>query len=1076
MACRSLPWLLLSCILPLAASGGPGPGADFDAALKAVETFAYGKDSSALELVERRVLAASGEAARRAEMEERILGALGAAATRDAKEFLCRQLRTIGSARSVPRLEGMLRDAELSALARFALERIDDPAAGAALVRSLPGTSGKVLTGILSSIGRRRDRSAAGEVAKHLASTDGSVGRAAAAALGAIGGDEAAGLLGQARAGASAALAVEIDDALLLCAERFLAGGAAAEASRLYRIFLDPGKPTHHRLAAVNGLAASDGADALEAVVAALRDADPEIRLGAIEASIALHRGAEKAEATTKALAAVLPSLAPETQALLVSALASRAGEAALAAILGATGAEHEAVRAAAYEALGRLGGPAQAGLLLRAAVGGPAGEPAAGAARASLLQLRGEDVDAAIARAIATADPLTRRECIRALAARRAAGSFGRVLPLASDSDAGTRQEAIAALGALAGASEIPTLAALIVTPRDAADRPALEKAAAEALRRLPAPERSAELILSPLRGAPAEARPALVRLAGRIGGTAALEAVRAALADPAAETRDAAVRTLADWPDAAPMEDLIRLAGTLAGAAGKEAALRGYVRLAGLAAETVEPYRRALAIAARPEERAIVLEGLSGVALPEALDIVEPLLRQADASERAAAASAAVAIADRIRGLDAGRARAAVEKALGATTDAEIKRRGQAVIDQLEKYQGHVLAWAISGPYREEGKDARALFDAALPPEAAAGEAVWKRLRRGAGAWGVDLAQALGPADNVTAYVRSTIASPGELEARLELGSDDAIKVWLNGALVHANFTSRGLEVASDRVLVKLREGANELLLKIVNQGGPWGFACRLRAGDGSLLRDLKVEPALRAPDRDGFALLFDGKSLDGWEQKGGKAAYRVEDGTIVGQTVPNTPNSFLCTRRTYGDFVLEYEFRCDDALNSGVQIRSQAHAVQTTYDVDGKKVSVPAGRVHGYQVEIDPNQPERAWVGGVYDEGRRGWLYPGTHGGDARKFSEQGQRLYRKGEWNQVRVEASGPSIKTWLNGELRADLKCDLTPHGFVALQVHGVGARAEPLLVRWRNLRIRETGGETGGKSDGGARE
>ena len=96
-----------------------------------------------------------------------------------------------------------------------------------------------------------------------------------------------------------------------------------------------------------------------------------------------------------------------------------------------------------------------------------------------------------------------------------------------------------------------------------------------------------------------------------------------------------------------------------------------------------------------------------------------------------------------------------------------------------------------------------------------------------------------------------------------------------------------------------------------------------------------------------------LFDGKTLDGWTQKGGKAKYRVEDGQIVGATVPNTPNSFLCTTRDFANFVLELDFKVDDGLNSGVQVRSHCFGEPTTVDSNGKAIKVPAGRVHGYQV---------------------------------------------------------------------------------------------------------------------------
>lgn len=209
------------------------------------------------------------------------------------------------------------------------------------------------------------------------------------------------------------------------------------------------------------------------------------------------------------------------------------------------------------------------------------------------------------------------------------------------------------------------------------------------------------------------------------------------------------------------------------------------------------------------------------------------------------------------------------------------------------------------------------------------------------------------------------------------------------------------------------------------------------------------------------EGFKPLFDGKTLIGWEQKGGNAHYEAKDGILVGQSVPNTPNSFLCTKKTYGDFVLEYEYKCDNPLNSGVQIRSECYDEDTTLTINGKQMTFPAGRVHGYQVEIDPNKPDRMWSAGIYDEGRRGWLYPGQAGGDRKAFTEQGKNIYKPGQWNRVRVECKGDHIRTWLNGVPRADFHDDLTAVGFIALQVHGVGDRKGPLTVRWRNLRIKE---------------
>ncbi|MCZ6792146.1 MAG: DUF1080 domain-containing protein [Planctomycetota bacterium] len=203
-----------------------------------------------------------------------------------------------------------------------------------------------------------------------------------------------------------------------------------------------------------------------------------------------------------------------------------------------------------------------------------------------------------------------------------------------------------------------------------------------------------------------------------------------------------------------------------------------------------------------------------------------------------------------------------------------------------------------------------------------------------------------------------------------------------------------------------------------------------------------------SLRAQDKkesEGFQPLFDGKSLTGWKVLGGKAKYRIEDGAIVGTSVPNTPNSFLSTEKSYGEFVLEYEFLVDPRLNSGVQIRS------------GSRKSYRNGRVHGYQVEIDPDvKRDRMWTAGIYDEGRRGWLNDLSENEPARK-------AFRPEQWNRVRVEAIGDSIRTWLNGVPAADLVDSFTLSGFIALQVHGVGKRTDPLEVRWRNLRLKDLG-------------
>jgi Domain of Unknown Function (DUF1080) len=186
-----------------------------------------------------------------------------------------------------------------------------------------------------------------------------------------------------------------------------------------------------------------------------------------------------------------------------------------------------------------------------------------------------------------------------------------------------------------------------------------------------------------------------------------------------------------------------------------------------------------------------------------------------------------------------------------------------------------------------------------------------------------------------------------------------------------------------------------------------------------------------------------LFNGKDLNGWKQLNGTAPYAVVDGAIVGTAVASSAaNSFLATEKTFGDFILEMEIRQEGQSNGGIQFRSES------------KPEFNNGRVHGYQFEIDPSA--RAWTGGIYDEARRGWLYPGT-------LNPAGQKLYKYGEWNRIRIEAIGTSLRTFVNDQPVAHVIDNVTPRGFIALQVHALQNPGQAgFKTSWRNIRIQTT--------------
>ena len=181
-----------------------------------------------------------------------------------------------------------------------------------------------------------------------------------------------------------------------------------------------------------------------------------------------------------------------------------------------------------------------------------------------------------------------------------------------------------------------------------------------------------------------------------------------------------------------------------------------------------------------------------------------------------------------------------------------------------------------------------------------------------------------------------------------------------------------------------------------------------------------------------------LFNGKNFDGWTKVNGKAKYIIEDGAIVGCPKVNE-HTFLATKKTYSDFILEFEFKVTGNLNSGVQLRSH------------NSKSYENNSVHGYQFEIDPNTPSS--TGAIYEEKGRGWLYPISK-------NPKAKRAYKAGEWNKARVEAYGNSIRTWVNGMEVANLWDDADANGYIALQLHSIGTKAEEAnRVAWRNINI-----------------
>jgi hypothetical protein len=452
--------------------------------------------------------------------------------------------------------------------------------------------------------------------------------------------------------------------------------------------------------------------------------------------------------------------------------------------------------------------------------------------------------------------------------------------LPAAAAPDA--RVWLIRQLQWVGGAECIPALAAVLsdadAMVRDCARRalqaiPAPEAGAAllAALAKAPTPEWRVALLnavggrkdaaaaacaapaLAALAGSSPAGRVALLGVLAKTGTAKALVAARGALKDADPAVQEAALRALADWPDAAPAADLLAIAKADEKATRQVIALRGYVRLTGLAtgpaAGKVAMYKEAMAAARRPDDKKMVLAAMADSPSMATLEMARSCL--ADASLKAEAAAALVKIAAGVGGENRDEAKAALQQVIQSADD-NTRRQAQDAINVLEKNEDFIMAWQLSGPYTQADKDAAALFDIAFPPEQGDGaKAKWVPLPGTAidpgmpGVIGLD--KALG-GDNRCAYLRTGVYSPKAQDVSLEVGSDDGVKIWLNGKVVHANNVNRGLAVNQDKVKAALAQGWNTVLMKITQGAAQWAASLRIRQPNGSKLDGLRLstEPA--------------------------------------------------------------------------------------------------------------------------------------------------------------------------------------------------------------------------------------
>jgi type 1 glutamine amidotransferase/HEAT repeat protein len=623
-----------------------------EAILKDLDSFAYSRNEDVLYRLREYILNNRGNEESRDACEDSLLAFIRSTSNPAARLAACREIRLIGSERSVPVLSPLLQQAETTDSARYALEKIPGPAADAALLEALKTAQGDMKLGIIASLGARKTGAAIEELAGVLAGSEPAVALAAAAALGQVSGKEAVATLSKAYDEARGEIRSGIASSLLGCAEGFLSSGDRTSAGTIFEKLLgaEPSPlPAVLRQAALRGKIRAAEKDAARSLILDTLTHGPQ---GMQEPAIGQVPAVFK-DGDLGPLLALLPRLPEAGQVQLLAALAVFPGDAVRPAVLAAVKSPSTDVRIAAARTLATVGDAATVPLLAEHAAASKGSEQAA--ARASLAALPGKDADEAVVFwLVASPSDAVKSELIRAAGERRIGASKSQLKALAGSGSPGNVLEAARALRAVGSEADIPDLLAILFGMEDEQTQEEMESTIGALAQKISDPYSRARDVVAWLAPAPdSQVKPVaetgkrclLYRALGKIGDDSSLGLLRLALQDQDPQVRDAAIRALSDWPGPTPREEILAIAQRSTDLTHQVLALRGYIRMVGLEKyrspeAAVRSLKAALDLATRPDEKKLVLGVLPEFAGPESLALAESMLRVEEVREEAQAA----------------------------------------------------------------------------------------------------------------------------------------------------------------------------------------------------------------------------------------------------------------------------------------------------------------------------------------------------------------------------------------------------------------------------------------------------
>ncbi len=620
--------LALSCATVRLPANPTLPAEELEGAVKATAAYQAGQSTEPLRRLEEYSRQAVSHPELRAPLEDSLIRLLQPGTTWEAKLFACRQLGFWGSEKALPELTALLVDPSTTSLACFALSTYPVGKADTILRNSLVLAAPPAAIQILNTMGDRRSPKSIPLLAQFSSHPDPKVAEAAIAALSKQGTTTVWRHIERLADHTEPHLQPALREAKLRCAGELADNGHYRTARRVYEPMLVSAE-LYSRRAALEGLLRLDRDGGEKRILNVLNGLDEDLK----PVALARVRSLESRKASER-FGALLPNLPPRQQVWLIESLTERGDAAAYAALAGQLDSPNEVTRVSAVAGLSRMGGPATVPLLAARfeQVSDPQERRALQTALVSLPG--GSETDRSLIQTMQSATGATRAELVDLVARRQGQEANALLLSELNDRDARVVKAALKALARTGAETEVAPVLHWFSEIPEATLIPEAEHASARMLVRISDPEKR----LEPVRGAlgaakTTEVRASMVALLPESGTTPALALLESFLEDPNAEIREAAVRTMADWPSPAAWGALLVQFDTLADRALQTTVLQGLLRLASedhANPATVARFRQLTARSRGEADLKMILGAMGGAASPETLEMALSYLSQ--------------------------------------------------------------------------------------------------------------------------------------------------------------------------------------------------------------------------------------------------------------------------------------------------------------------------------------------------------------------------------------------------------------------------------------------------------------